>query len=76
MALGGNDLDVLQTDAPKFGGHKFGRLLHVGLVLLQRADAGDAQQVFQFVEETLLIATGVIDCGRGHGLCLSEEKTP
>ena len=76
MALGRNGFDVLQPDAPKFGGHELGRLLHVGLVLLQRADAGDAEQVFQFVEETLLIAAGIIDCGRGHGRCLSEEKTP
>ena len=35
MALGGDDLDVLQSDAPQVAGHKVSGLLHVGLVLLQ-----------------------------------------
>ena len=56
------------ADAPKFVGHEFGRFLHVGFVLLQSADAGNAQQVFQFVQETLLIAAGIVDCRGGHRL--------
>ena len=42
---------------------KFGGFLHVGLVLFERADAGNAKQVFQFVQEALLVAAGVVNCG-------------
>jgi hypothetical protein len=41
--------------------------LDVGLVFFQRADAGDAEKVFEFAQETLLIIAGKIYCGRGHG---------
>jgi hypothetical protein len=41
--------------------------LNVGLVLFESADARDAEKIFEFIQETLLIAAGKIDGGRGHG---------
>jgi hypothetical protein len=40
-------------------------------VFFEGADAGDAEKIFQFVQETLLITAGKIDCGRCHGRILS-----
>ena len=68
MALGGNDLDILHADAAQFVGDKFRRLLHIALVLVQRADAGDAKEVLQFIQETRLIIAGKIDCWGSHSL--------
>jgi hypothetical protein len=41
--------------------------LNVGLVLFEGADAGDAEEIFEFVQEALLVTAGIIDCGRSHG---------
>ena len=71
MALGGDDLDVFHADAAEFVGHEVGGFLDVGLVLFERADAGDAEKIFEFAQKTLLIIAGKIDCGRSHGLILS-----
>ena len=74
MALGGDDLDIFHADAAQFVGHIVGGFLNVGLVLFEGADAGDAEKIFEFVQETLLITAGKIDCGRGHGLILSVRQ--
>ena len=66
MSLGGDDLDVFHADAAQFVGHVVGSFLNVGLVLFEGADAGDAEKIFEFVQKTLLITAGKIDCGRGH----------
>ena len=66
MSLGGDDLDILHADAAQFVGHEVGGFLHVGLVLVERADAGNAEKIFEFVQKTLLIIAGKIDCGRSH----------
>jgi hypothetical protein len=41
--------------------------LNVGLVLFEGADAGDAEEIFEFVQEALLVRAGKIDGGGGHG---------
>jgi hypothetical protein len=43
-------------------------------VLVERAHAGNAQKIFQFAEETLLIIAGKIHCGGSHELVLSGTK--
>ena len=48
MAVGRDDLDVFHADAAEFVGHEIGGLLYVGLVFFQRADARDAEEVFEF----------------------------
>ena len=67
MSLGRDDLDVFHADAAEFAGHVVGGFLDVGLVLFEGADAGNAEKIFEFVQETLLITAGKIDCGRSHG---------
>jgi hypothetical protein len=67
MPLGGDDLDVFHADAAEFVGYEIGGFLYVGFVFVERADAGDAEKVFEFAQETLLIIAGKIYCGRGHG---------
>ena len=58
MSLGRDDLDVLHADAPQLAGHVIRRPLDIGFVLRQGADAGNAQQVFQFIQKTLLVLAG------------------
>ncbi len=62
MSLGRDDFHVLHPDAPQFVGDELRRLLHIGLVFLKRADAGNAEQILQFTYKTLLILTGKIEC--------------
>ena len=52
MSFGRDDFDVFDADAAQFVGHEVGRFLHVGFVLVQGADAGDAKKIFQFVRES------------------------
>src|SRR5579864_7219042 len=66
MSLGRDDLDVFHSDAAQLVGHIVGRFLDVRLVLFEGADAGNAEEIFQFAQETLLIIAGKIDCGRCH----------
>jgi hypothetical protein len=66
MSLGGNDLDVFHADATQFTGYVVGGLLNVGLVLFESADAGNAEEIFEFVQETLLITASKIHCRRSH----------
>ena len=42
VTLGGNSLNVLQPNPSQLFGHKFSGLPHVGGVLLQSADTGNA----------------------------------
>ena len=62
MPGGGNHFDVLKTGGAQAGGDELRRALHVGGVLGQRADAGDAEKSFQFFKETIFI---LIDEGVG-----------
>ena len=66
MALGRNDLDVFHADAAQFVRDKVGGLLDVRRVLFEGAYAGNAEKIFEFVQEALLIVAGKINCGRGH----------
>ena len=66
MSLGGDDLNIFHADAAQFAGYVVGGLFNVGLVFFEGADAGNAKEIFEFVQETLLITAGKIDCGRGH----------
>ena len=47
-------------------GHVVRGFLNVGLVLFKRAHAGDAEEIIEFIQKTLLIVAGEIDCGRGQ----------
>ena len=71
MALSGDDFHVFHTNSPEFVGHVFSRFLDIGFMLGRRADAGDAKQIFEFIQESLLIRTGVIHCRGSHSVCLS-----
>ena len=64
MALGGNDLDILEADALQIVGHHLGGLADIVFVLFGGADAGDAKQIFQLVEKALLVLACV---GNGCG---------
>ena len=61
-----DDLDVFKTDALEFGSHHLGSFADIVFVLFGGAHAGNAQQIFQFLEEALLIFAGIID-RRGNG---------
>ena len=62
------------ADAAQFIGDEIGGFLNVGLVFVEGADAGNAEKVFEFVEKTLLIIAGKLDCGGSHGLVLSGAR--
>jgi len=49
MALGGDDSTFSMPMRRRSVGHVVGRFLDVGLMLFERADAGNAEEVFQFV---------------------------
>ena len=70
MPFGGDDFDIFHADAAQFVGHIVGGFFYVGLVLFESADAGDAEKIFQFTQETLLIGAGKIDCGGSHEMIL------
>jgi hypothetical protein len=36
-------------------------------VFFEGADTRNAEQIFEFIQKTLLVIAGKIDCGRGHG---------
>ena len=71
MSLGRDDLDVFHADASQFVGDIVGSFLDVGLVLFESADTGDAKKIFEFVQETLLITAGKINCRGSHRCVLS-----
>src|SRR5215470_15250291 len=66
MSFGGDDFDIFQADTAQFAGDVIGSFLDVGLVLFKSADARNTEKIFEFVQETLLITAGKVDCGRGH----------
>jgi hypothetical protein len=57
---------VLQAEALHLIGDELGGPADIFLMLGQGADAGDAQQVLQFAEESLLVLLGVGNGRRGH----------
>ncbi len=67
VALSWDHLDVFHSNAPQFARHIVRRSQHVGFVLGKRADAGNAQEILQFIQEALLIVARVINCGGSHG---------
>ena len=66
MALGRDDLNILKADALQIVGHDLSGLADIVFVLFGGADAGNAKQVFQFVEKALLIFASVGNSG-GNG---------
>ena len=66
MTAGGDDLDILEADALQVGSNHLGGLADIAFVFFGGADAGNAQQVFQFVEKALLIFARVGNSG-GYG---------
>ena len=76
MTFSRNDFDMLQADSPHLGSHKFCSLLHIGLVLSQSTDTGDAKQILQLGQKSLLITAGIIHCRGSHKLrSLSRKRT-
>src|SRR5439155_5638784 len=76
MTLSRNDLDMLQADSSHLGSHKVRGLLHIGLVLSQGTDTGDAKQILQLGQKPLLITTGIIHSRGSHKLySLSRKRT-
>ncbi len=55
MARGSDNLDVLQTRSRQTGRHELRRALNVGGMIGKSADAGDAKELLQLVEETVLV---------------------
>jgi hypothetical protein len=66
MAFGGNNFDVFHPDASQLAGNVVGGFLNVGLVFIEGAYAGDAKQIFKFIEKSLLITAGEINGRRSH----------
>jgi hypothetical protein len=66
MAGGGDDFHVLHAHLPEIGGDELGGAADIILVLGQSAYTGNAEQVFEFAQEALLIAliAYVADGGR------------
>ena len=48
---GGDDLDIFETDALQLVGDELGGLLDVAFVLFQGADAGNAEEFFEFFKK-------------------------
>jgi hypothetical protein len=51
----GNDFDVFEANGAKAGGDEIGRAADVRCVLGERADAGNPQEVFQLVEQSIFV---------------------
>src|SRR6266542_4531667 len=66
MAGGRDAFAVLEADAPQLRGHEGGGALDVRLVLRQRADAGNTQQLLELFQKALLVLLGECDCGGSH----------
>ncbi len=67
MAGGLDDLDIIHADAAQFVGDKIGGLLDVGFVLVEGADAGNAEEIFEFLDKAGLVGTREINCRGSHG---------
>jgi hypothetical protein len=66
MAFGRDEFHVLHANSPELVGHHVGGLLHVGLMLGRGADAGNTKEIFEFIQESLLIRTSIIHCWGSH----------
>ena len=58
---------LLTQRSPHLSSHKFRCLLHIRLVFSQGADTGDAKQILQLGQKSLLIAASIIHCRGSHG---------
>ncbi len=68
MLGGGDDLDILHAHVTQAVGDETRGALDIVAVLGQRADAGNAQELFQFVKKTVAILFDKCVCGFGHWL--------
>ena len=55
MLGGGNDLDILHAHVAQTVGDELSGTLDIAAMLGQRADAGNAQELFQFFKKTVAI---------------------
>jgi hypothetical protein len=55
MPGGGDDLDILHAHVAEAVGDELRGAIDVAAVLGQRADAGNAQELFQFVKKAVAI---------------------
>jgi hypothetical protein len=73
MFGGGDDFDVLHPNDAQALGHKFGGAADIALMFRQRAHAGDTQEIFQLIEETIAILFDK-SIGSGRHKFLPKEK--
>jgi hypothetical protein len=66
MPCRGNDLDVLHANAAQAIRHEISRAFYIRSVLRSRADAGDAQELLQLVQQAILMLIYVGVGRRGH----------
>ena len=66
VSLGGDDLDIFQADGAHLVSDEGGGALHIVFMLRQGADAGNAEQVFEFTEKALLVFFCVSNCRGCH----------
>ena len=67
--------DIFHADARQFGGQQFGGAAAIALVLGQRGDGWNAQQVLQFVEKTRVILGANATAGEDMTCSLSTIST-
>src|SRR5581483_1601052 len=71
MARSFDYFNLFQSDRAHLSCEEFGRAVNIGPMLRQSADTRNAQEVFEFGEESRLILACVIESRRGH----QEEYT-
>jgi hypothetical protein len=66
MLGGGNDLDILHAHVAQTVGDELSGTLDIAAMLGQRADAGNAQELFQFLKKAVAILFDKCICNFGH----------
>ena len=61
VARGLDQLDVLQADLPHLVGGPFRAATHIGLMLGQRADAGNGEELLQLVDVAIALHVDEVD---------------
>jgi hypothetical protein len=63
---GGDDLDILDPRGSQTFSHKRRGRIDIGSMLRESADAGDAEELFQFLQQTLFVRFDKAIGGGGH----------
>ena len=67
-------LGVAKADGVDVGGQPFGGAAHIGMIVRDATDAGDANQGFEFFEEAVTIAGRILQGCLGHRSVLSPSS--